>query len=256
MIKPSLPNLPGVGVMTDTLDFVKTLWGSMNVPGMSMSNMATPTLSVEELDKKIAELQTVEAWLNVNASMLRSTIQALEVQRGTIATLKSMGASLANAVKQPGASDKSILAAAPFVSALFPQGEAKAEAAPSTAAPAPAPDEPEETEDADAPAGAAAAAAAMGNPSVWWNMLQDQFKQAVSSAMSADAIAGAAAMAQDAATKFAANASKAVSQPIRKRAAKPTASSAATAKPKPAAKAKAKPKASSAKPRRSTKPAA
>jgi hypothetical protein len=37
----------------------------------------------------------------------------------------------------------------------------------------------------------------------WWNLLQDQFKQAVASSMSPEAMAGAAAMAQDAAARFA-----------------------------------------------------
>jgi len=30
MLKPSAPAMPG---MTDTLDFVKNLWGSMQIPG-------------------------------------------------------------------------------------------------------------------------------------------------------------------------------------------------------------------------------
>jgi hypothetical protein len=30
MLKPPAANMPG---MTDTLDFVKNLWGSMNLPG-------------------------------------------------------------------------------------------------------------------------------------------------------------------------------------------------------------------------------
>ena len=217
MLKPQMPNIPGVAAMTDTLDFVKNLWGSMSVPGISMPSMAAPTLSVDELDKKIADLKAVESWLNVNVSMLRGTIQALEVQRGTIATLKSMGAALSNAVKQPGANEKSVLAAAPYASAFFSQPAveplAKAEvkqepkadapsgwphaAAPAqAAAPAPAP---AATPDKEA---APSAATPMPNPALWWNMLQDQFKQAVSTAMSSDAMANAASMAQDAATKL------------------------------------------------------
>ncbi|MEJ7805308.1 MAG: PhaM family polyhydroxyalkanoate granule multifunctional regulatory protein [Telluria sp.] len=171
MLKPQMPNIPGVAAVTDTLDFVKNLWGSMSVPGISIPGMAAPTLSVDELDKKIADLKAVESWLNVNVAMLRGTIQALEVQRGTIATLKSMGAALSNAVKQPGASEKSVLAAAPYASAFFSQPAvepmAKVEVRPEPkieAAPPPA------------PAKEAAAAAPMANPAVWWNLLQDQFK--------------------------------------------------------------------------------
>lgn len=188
MSNPQMPNIPGANAVSDTLDFVKNLWGSMSVPGMSIPGMAAPTLSVDELDKKIADLKAVESWLNLNLTMLRGTIQALEVQRGTIATLKSMGAALSNAVKQPGANEKSVLAAAPYASAFFAQ-------------PTPAPASKAEPK-AEAAPEPAAAAAQMANPSVWWNVLQDQFKQAVTTAMSSEAMTGAGAMAQDAAAKM------------------------------------------------------
>lgn len=205
--------------MTDTLDFVKNLWGSMGVPGMNIPGIATPTLSVDELDKKINDLKAVESWLNLNMSMLRGSIQALEVQRGTIVTLKSMGASFAAAVKQaPGAGDK-MAEAAPYTSIFAQPAAVVPEAAP-------------QAEAAAAPE--AASAAQMSNPTVWWNMLQDQFKQAVTSAMASDAVAGAAAMASDTAAKFVAAAKK----PEAAAAAKPRApakkavAKAAVAKPK------------------------
>lgn len=191
MANPQMPQIPGAAVVTDTLDFVKNLWGSMSVPGMGMPGITAPTMSVEELDKKISDLKAVEAWLNLNTSMLRGSIQALEVQRGTIATLKSMGASLAAAITQPGASEKSVFESVPYASAFFQQAApaAPAPAPKPTPAPAPAPE----------PAAAAPddagnqAAAQLANPSAWWNLLQDQFKQAVSTAMSPDAASAAAA---------------------------------------------------------------
>ena len=121
MANPQMPQIPGAAVMTDTLDFVKNLWGSMSVPGMSVPGMTAPSLSVEELDTKINDLKAVEAWLNLNISMLRGSIQALEVQRGTIATLKSMGASMAAAITQPGASEKNLFDSVPYASAFFQQ---------------------------------------------------------------------------------------------------------------------------------------
>lgn len=209
MLKPQMPNIPGVGAMSDTLDFVKNLWGSMSVPGMNIPGVTAPSMSVEDLDKKIADLKAVEAWLNVNGTMLRGTIQALEIQRGTIATLKSMGATLANAVKQPGANEKTVLAAAPYVSAFFsqppaeaPKPEVKAEV--KAPAPAPAPAAAPPAAPAVEPSkdnAAVTAAAALTNPAAWWNMLQDQFKAAVSTAMSSDAMAGAGALAQGVAAK-------------------------------------------------------
>ncbi|MDO8049631.1 hypothetical protein O3301_14275 [Janthinobacterium sp. SUN211] len=178
MANPQMPQMPGAAVVTDTLDFVKNLWGSMSVPGMGMPGITAPTMSVEELDKKINDLKAVEAWLNLNTSMLRGSIQALEVQRGTIATLKSMGASLAAAITQPGASEKSVFESVPYASAFFQQ------ATPAAPEPKPAP----------APADAGSQAGAqLANPSAWWNLLQDQFTQAVSTAMSPDAASTAAA---------------------------------------------------------------
>ena len=189
MSTPQMPHIPGAAVMTDTLDFVKSLWGSMGVPGL-----ASPTLSIDELDKKINDLKAVESWLNLNTAMLRSSIQALEVQRGTIATLKSMGQSLAETMQQkpPGRPDKSFFEtnnpyAAAFFQHLDPAKSAVKPPAPATppAAPAPAPKpEPRAAEDGQPkPDLAAAAAAQMANPAVWWNLLQEQFKQAVSTAM-------------------------------------------------------------------------
>ena len=191
MANPQMPQMPGAAVVTDTLDFVKNLWGSMSVPGMGMPGITAPTMSVEELDKKISDLKAVEAWLNLNTSMLRGSIQALEVQRGTIATLKSMGASLAAAITQPGASEKTVFESVPYASAFFQQAAPAAPAPAPKPAPAPAP----------APEPAAAvpddagnqAAAQLANPSAWWNLLQDQFKQAVSTAMSPEAASAAAA---------------------------------------------------------------
>jgi len=193
MANPQMPHIPGAAVMTDTLDFVKNLWASMSVPGMGIPGITAPTLSVEDLDKKINDLKAVEAWLNLNMSMLRGSIQALEVQRGTIVTLKSMGASFAAAVKQPGANEKSLFESVPYASAFFHQ----AGTAPEAPAAKPAP----EAQAKPAADAAPSAAAQMANPGVWWNMLQDQFKQAVSSAMAPEAAASPAAPANESAAK-------------------------------------------------------
>jgi hypothetical protein len=175
MTNPQMPHLPGAAVMTDTLDFVKSLWGSMGVPGISIPGIAAPTLSVDELDKKINELKAVESWLNLNATMLRSSIQALEVQRGTIAALKSMGQSLAAAVQQPHHD--------PFANVGKPKETKPAE-----------PAKPEVKDEAKPAADSASAAAnQMANPAAWWNLLQEQFTQAVNTAMATEPAAKPAA---------------------------------------------------------------
>jgi hypothetical protein len=177
--QPSAPGIPG---MSDTLEFVKNLWGSMNVPGVSIPGMAAPALTTEELDKKIADLKAVEAWLNLNGTMLRGTIQTLEVQRGTVAALQSMSASFAEAMKAPGAKDKAGAAAAPFGPFFAQAGAAGQE----TGAQKPG---------EQGQPGAAAMPAAVA----WWNVLEEQFRQAVTSAMSPESKAGAAGAAATAA---------------------------------------------------------
>ena len=60
----------------------------MALPGIGQ--WVAPTLDPAELEKRISELKTVQFWLEQNAKMLAATIQALEVQRMTLATLKTM----------------------------------------------------------------------------------------------------------------------------------------------------------------------
>ena len=78
-------------------DFIKNLsqqaGASANPSGAAMPGMAAwvaPTFDVEELDKRISELRSVQFWLDQNARALAATIQALEVQKMTLSTLKNM----------------------------------------------------------------------------------------------------------------------------------------------------------------------
>src|SRR4051794_15708193 len=98
MIKPAMPNLPGLSAMTDTLEFMKNMWGGMGASSTGIPGMMMPTLSVEEINKQIKDLKAVESWLSVNMNMLRGTIQALEVQSATISTLQAMGQNLSAAM--------------------------------------------------------------------------------------------------------------------------------------------------------------
>ena len=221
--------IPGMASMNDPLGFVKKLWGDMQLPGM-----VTPTVSIDELDKKIKDLKTVESWLNVNMNMLRGTIQAMEVQRATIATLKSMGESFAQQMNTASAS-----------AGFTPAPDA---AKSNTAWPMHAQKEPAKTEKAaepqEVPAPAKAeptpkvaatkvdasdkgeASTPFANPAAWWGLLQDQFKQAVSKAMENDPIVAVSK------TKAAST-----SAPVT---AKPTAKTSAKTVAKPRAKASAK----------------
>ena len=95
----------GFGKFVPGFDFLQNLakGASASVPQMpNMGNWVAPTLNVEELDKRIEELKNVQFWLEQNSRALSATIQALEVQKMTLATLKGMNFNLgdvANAFK-------------------------------------------------------------------------------------------------------------------------------------------------------------
>lgn len=72
----------------DPLSFARKMWGSM---GVSLPGMVTPTLNVEDIEKKIRDLKAVENWLKMNLSMLQMTIQNLEMQRSTLSAVRAMG---------------------------------------------------------------------------------------------------------------------------------------------------------------------
>jgi hypothetical protein len=78
----------------DPMEFLRSVWGQMPFP---VPGFVTPTLDVGELDKRIADLKAVEGWLRMNLGMLQTSIQALEVQRATLATMQSMAATAAGA---------------------------------------------------------------------------------------------------------------------------------------------------------------
>jgi hypothetical protein len=63
-----------------------------NVP--QLTSWVAPTVSVEEIEKRIQELKSVQFWLDQNATALKATVQALEVQKMTLATLKSMNVAM------------------------------------------------------------------------------------------------------------------------------------------------------------------
>jgi hypothetical protein len=80
--------------MPDPFEFLKSLWNPMGLP---MPGMLAPTLEIEAVEKKIADLKSVENWLNLNLNMLRLSIQGLEMQRNTLAAMKVMQAGPASA---------------------------------------------------------------------------------------------------------------------------------------------------------------
>jgi hypothetical protein len=76
-------------------DFLQGLLKNAGAGLPNVGQWIAPTLDPAELDKRIQELKTVQFWLEQNARLLATTIQALEVQRMTLATLKGMNLPLA-----------------------------------------------------------------------------------------------------------------------------------------------------------------
>jgi len=70
----------------DPFEIFRRLWGPLGVP---VPGMAMPTLDPKEVDKRVAELRSVESWLQVNLNMVRFAIQGLEMQGSA---LRAMGA--------------------------------------------------------------------------------------------------------------------------------------------------------------------
>ena len=171
-------------------DFLNTLVQNAGQATPAIGQWVAPTLDPAELEKRIGELKTVQFWLEQNARMIGVTVQALEVQRMTLATLQSMNVDLRSALSLPeapgGAAAAPAAPAAPAVptaaapapeplAASFTRAFADPAAAPPAAA---APAAARSTPDADA-----AAAKPAVDPMQWWGALTQQFGELAAKAM-------------------------------------------------------------------------
>jgi len=217
----------GFGKFVPGFDFLQNLakGATETIPQMpNLSNWIAPTLNVEELDKRIQELKAVHFWLDQNSKALGATVQALEVQKMTLATLKGMNfnmGDIANAFK---------LKAADTVSSSVHKVTEKA-SVPSKTISEMAADVEEAAEKAAAMAKPMAAAATAGiiDPMQLWGSLTTQFQQIAASALQEAGKSGALDMTKSMAASFATPAAKAPAKPAAKAAAP-------TAKPRAAAK--------------------
>ena len=168
-------------------DFLQSLTKPAQTPAGAVPGLGSwvaPTLSVEDLDKRIAELKAVLFWLEQNGTALKATIQALEVQKMTLAALKGMNVSLqdmaqAFSVQPPAAAARSSAsetaagapahpAAAPAAPAAEPPARPRRQAAKARAAPA---------------SKASPAAPGPVDPMQWWGALTQQFQQIAQAAV-------------------------------------------------------------------------
>ena len=70
---------------TDPFEMFRRLLGPLGVP---LPGMSMPTLDPAEVEKRIADLRSVEAWLNMNLNMVRFSIQGLELQKATLHAMR------------------------------------------------------------------------------------------------------------------------------------------------------------------------
>jgi len=178
------PSFPGFGKLVPGFDFLQNLAkqaagsATQSIPQLpNLGNWVAPTLNVEELDKRIEELKAVQFWLDQNATALKATIQALEVQKMTLATLKGMNFNMgdvANAFKlkvadsMAGGVQRVADKARTFSGLEVPPtsfGTGKPAAKPKAA-----------TDKAAAPAGVV-------DPMQWWGALTQQFQAIATDAM-------------------------------------------------------------------------
>jgi len=145
---------PALTKLVPGFEFLQGLVKNAGAAMPSVGQWIAPTLDPAEIDKRIEELRTVQFWLEQNARMLAATIQALEVQRMTLSTLKTMNVAVGDI------------------------GQAMKLRAPDKAASSPAPKSARsgDASAADAPAGVV-------DPMQWWGALTQQFTQLAVQAM-------------------------------------------------------------------------
>jgi hypothetical protein len=237
----------GFGNFVPGFDFLQNLakGGSGAMPQMpSMSSWVAPTLNVEDIEKRISELRTVHFWLDQNSKALEATIQALEVQKMTLATLEGMNVSMAELA--------SSLQVKPMEASAFPQPGPSATTAKSA--------EPDSASGGDKPtaekAKASAASGAGIDPMQWWSSLTQQFQTIAANALqeatknasggdAARSMADAAGQAVETVTRMteAATGMVTAAKPAKRAPArKTTTASGKTAAPKPARKTSSRPR--------------
>lgn len=145
---------PALTKLVPGFEFLQGLVKNAGAAMPSVGQWIAPTLDPAEIDKRIEELRTVQFWLEQNARMLAATIQALEVQRMTLSTLKTMNVAV-------GDIGQAMKLRAPDLAATSPA--AKSARGGDTAA-------------SNAPAGVV-------DPMQWWGALTQQFTQLAVQAM-------------------------------------------------------------------------
>lgn len=151
------------------------------------SSWVAPTVSVEEIDKRIEELKAVQFWLDQNGKALAATVQALQVQKMTLSTLKGMNVNLQEFAQAVGAAQSGDLS-------NWPMGAGQ------KAAPAPQPAAATAEKSAAEPTAPANPMAEQAQ--LWWGALTQQFQQIANQVLQDPAQKNAMAQAANMASDF------------------------------------------------------
>ena len=181
--------------MVPGFDFLQGLLKNAGAGLPNFGAWVAPTLNPEELEKKIQELKTVLFWLEQNAKLLATTIQAMEVQRMTLSTLQSMNVPLADLsealkIKMPSFAAPASASAPASAPAFAPTPQAE-----------PYEPEPEAAAARRSPAArkAATAQATTATPAVdplqWWGALTQQFTELAAKAVKDSTVEGSKSLA-------------------------------------------------------------
>ncbi len=175
-----------------SMDMMAQAWKNMASGGAGdVSSGMMPSLSPDDLDRRIRDLRAVESWLQLNLSMLSTTIQGLEIQRSTLAAIKTMAQQGTQAAGgknpfeafmafNPMAAGAAAAESAAGVSSTQPETAAQTAFQQASAQPQQASPQPDAAANQDSPKDKQPGAqqdAGAGNPAAqaWWNMLQQQF---------------------------------------------------------------------------------
>lgn len=167
--------------MVPGFEFLQGLFKNAGAGLPHIGQWVAPTLNPEELEKRIQELKTVQFWLEQNARLLGTTIQALEVQRMTLNTLQTMNLPLADLSEALKIRRPPEEVSAPF--APFAPSARSAPAAPEPD-PEPAAPPPAVARKAKPPAPERAAPVPPAvDPMKWWGALTQQFTELAAKAV-------------------------------------------------------------------------